>query len=47
MCNEYQLRVRRGDFDWQFSELNVPIRWADAEPILLLIVAALAQHILF
>ncbi|MFD3264019.1 SOS response-associated peptidase family protein [Phenylobacterium ferrooxidans] len=32
MCNEYQLRVRRGDYDWQFSELNVPINWADAEP---------------
>lgn len=32
MCNEYQLRVRRGDYDWQFSEINVPIHWTDAEP---------------
>lgn len=32
MCNEYQLRVKRGEYDWQFSELKVPLTWADAEP---------------
>lgn len=32
MCNEYHLRVRRGEYDWQVSELNVPINWIDAEP---------------
>ena len=31
MCNEYHLRVKRGDYDWQFSEIHVPIRWLDGE----------------
>ena len=32
MCNEYQLRVKRGDLTDQFRQLKIPIRWADAEP---------------
>ncbi|MBR7619978.1 hypothetical protein JKL49_11310 [Phenylobacterium sp. 20VBR1] len=31
MCNEYQFRVRRGEYDWQFSQIHVPINWTDAE----------------
>lgn len=32
MCNEYQLRVRRGDFDAAFAQIKVPFSWADDEP---------------
>lgn len=32
MCNEYQMRVKRGEYDWQFSQTKVPFEWTDAEP---------------
>lgn len=32
MCNEYQKRVARGSLTERFSEINIPITWADAEP---------------
>ncbi|MDP1640663.1 MAG: SOS response-associated peptidase family protein [Phenylobacterium sp.] len=32
MCNEYQKRIARGPLTERFSEINIPIRWADAEP---------------
>jgi len=32
MCNEYQHRVKRGEYWDQFSELKIPFAWADAEP---------------
>ena len=32
MCNEYQLRVKRGEFDAAFAQIKVPFSWADAEP---------------
>ena len=32
MCNEYQLRVKRGEFDAAFSQIKVPFTWADNEP---------------
>ncbi|THD54553.1 SOS response-associated peptidase family protein [Phenylobacterium sp.] len=32
MCNEYRLRVSRGDYDSVFAELGIPFAWADAEP---------------
>lgn len=32
MCNEYQHRVKRGEYADQFSELRIPFTWADPEP---------------
>ena len=32
MCNEYQLRVRRADYDGAFRAVGADILWRDAEP---------------
>ena len=32
MCNGYRRRVKRGLCDDAFSQINVPLAWADAEP---------------
>jgi putative SOS response-associated peptidase YedK len=32
MCNEYQLRVRRADYDADFRALGRDVLWRDAEP---------------
>lgn len=32
MCNEYQVRVKRVEYDWQFSEIKIPFHWDDPEP---------------
>lgn len=32
MCNEYQLRVRRADYDAAFRAVGADILWRDAEP---------------
>ena len=32
MCNEYQLRVRRADYDGAFRALGHDVLWRDAEP---------------
>ncbi len=32
MCNEYQIRKVRTDLGERFSQLKVPMTWADAEP---------------
>jgi putative SOS response-associated peptidase YedK len=32
MCNEYQQRVKRGEYADAFSQLQVPFHWADPEP---------------
>lgn len=29
MCNEYQKRIKNGEYDWQFSQLKIPLRWAE------------------
>lgn len=32
MCNEYQLRVGRDPLAWEFSQVKVPVTWADPIP---------------
>lgn len=32
MCNEYQLRVRRADYDGAFRAVGADVLWLDAEP---------------
>src|SRR5437762_11887268 len=32
MCNEYQHRVKRGEYWDQFAQIKIPLRWTDDEP---------------
>ncbi len=32
MCNEYQHRVKRGEYWDQFAQIKIPLKWTDAEP---------------
>ncbi|MDO9245415.1 MAG: hypothetical protein Q7U11_02945 [Phenylobacterium sp.] len=32
MCNEYPGRVKRGQYDDAFLQINMPLTWTDSEP---------------